>query len=64
MAQMVRTHSVLHTSSRFESLRSLYVYKYVDKKGSAATLAMKQLACITPGVNLRNPLCAGKEACQ
>ena len=48
MAQMVRTHLFCILDPRFESLQSLYVYKYVDKKGSAATLAMKQLACITP----------------
>ena len=40
----------------------MYVYKYVNQKGSAAILAIKRSAGIAPEVNLRNPLHTGDEA--
>ena len=36
--------------------------KYVDKKGSAATLAIIRSVVVAPEVNLRNTLHAGNEA--
>ena len=41
----------------------MYLYKYLDQKGSAAILAVKRSASVAPEVNLRNSLHAGDEAC-
>ena len=38
--------------------------KYVDENGSAAMLATKRSAGVTPEVNLRILLCIGDEACK
>ena len=42
----------------------MYVYKYEDKKGSAAMLAIKKSVGVNPEINLGKPLCTGKEACK
>ena len=60
VAEMVRSHTVLHTRSRVRNPPML-MYKYVDKKGSAAMLAIKSSAGITSKVNLRDPFHAGDE---
>ena len=39
------------------------MYKYVDQKSSAAILAIKRSAGVTPEVNLRNPLHTNEKAC-
>ena len=36
----------------------------MDENGSAAMLAAKRSAGVAPEVNLRIPLCTGKEACK
>ena len=38
--------------------------KYVGQNGSAAMLATKKSAGVSPKMNLRNPLQAGNEACK
>ena len=50
-----------HTGFRVRVPTCLYVYKYVDQKGSAAMLAIKRSEGVTPKVNLRNPLHVGEE---
>ena len=42
----------------------VYMYKYVNQKGSAVMLAIKRSTDVTPEVNLGNPLCKGKEGYQ
>ena len=45
------------------TLMLIYMYKYVDQKDSAAMLAAKRLAGVTPEVNLRNLLDKGEKVC-
>ena len=40
----------------------MLVHKYVDENSSAAMLATKRSAGVTPEVNLRILLCSGEEA--
>ena len=42
----------------------MYMCKYVDQKGSAATLTIKRSAGGTLEMDMRNPLHAGDEACK
>ena len=54
LARLERT--ICHTlNPGFESYQYLYVYKYVDQKGSTAMLAMRP-AYVAPEENLRNSL--------
>ena len=45
-----------------QSCQKVYVYKYVDQKRTAAVLAVKKSAGVTPEVKLGNILQAGDEA--
>ena len=47
---------------KFEFYQCLFVYKYVDQKGSAAMPAVKGSIDVTSKVNLRNPLHTGNKA--
>ena len=40
----------------------MFICKYVDENGSAAMLAARRSAGVTPKVNLRIPLHTGNEA--
>ena len=52
-----------YTQSQFRvSPMFVHVYKYVNQKVSAAMLAIKKPAGVTPEMNLRNPLRAGDGA--
>ena len=55
---------MLKRATLFRVITQSHVYKYVDQKGLAAMLGAKRLAGVTPEVTLRNPLHAGKEACE
>ena len=57
MGQTVREHTVLHILSFGSSPTNtcMYVYKYVDQRGSDAMLDIKRSAGVAPEVNPRNP---------
>ena len=40
----------------------VYIYKYIDQKGSVAMLAVKRSVGVAPEMNLRNPLHMGDKA--
>ena len=42
----------------------MYVYKYLDQKGSIAVLAIKRSVDVVPEVNLNNPLHKADEVCK
>ena len=56
------SHTTAHLSPVQVPPMLVYMYKYVDQKGSAAMLAIKKSACATPEMNLRNPLHAYNKA--
>ena len=56
--------TVVGSSPQTSTNACRHVCRYMDQKGLAVMLTSIQSAGVTPEVNLRNLLCAGKEACK